>query len=205
MHHWLIDTETKAPSGFLEAFPEMQLFSRSQAADIPKEMPGIQWCRMHSGEAVMDALPPSSLGATKKVVLLCDVPDETLVMQALSAGAVGCCNTYAAPEVLHQVALVVVNGGFWIGQSLLQRLVGTTSQILGRRPHDGNVEEWSSRLSEREVQVARMVAIGASNKEIAEKLSITERTVKAHLTSIFEKLGLRDRLQLSVRVNGLTL
>jgi len=57
-------------------------------------------------------------------------------------------------------------------------------------------------LSEREVQVARLIANGASNKEIADRLVITERTVKAHLTAIFEKLGVRDRLQLSLRVNG---
>ena len=50
--------------------------------------------------------------------------------------------------------------------------------------------------------MARLVAGGASNREVAEQLSITERTVKAHLSAIFEKLGLRDRLQLSLRING---
>ena len=58
-------------------------------------------------------------------------------------------------------------------------------------------------LSEREGQVAKLVAGGASNKEIADRLSIAERTVKAHLTAIFEKTGARDRLQLSLKVNGM--
>jgi DNA-binding NarL/FixJ family response regulator len=60
-------------------------------------------------------------------------------------------------------------------------------------------------LSDRERQVAQLVASGSSNREVAEQLSISERTAKAHLTSIFEKLGLRDRLQLSLKINGLTI
>lgn len=126
-------------------------------------------------------------------------------MQALTAGAAGCCNTHAAPEVLNQVAMVVSNGGLWVGQSLLQRLVGSTGRILGQRPAEAKNDGWGALLSEREVQVAKQVACGASNKEIASLLSISERTVKAHLTSIFEKLGLRDRLQLSLKINGMTI
>ena len=57
-------------------------------------------------------------------------------------------------------------------------------------------------LTEREREVARAVARGAANKEIARELAITERTVKAHVGAILEKLGARDRLQLSLIVNG---
>jgi DNA-binding NarL/FixJ family response regulator len=56
-------------------------------------------------------------------------------------------------------------------------------------------------LSERERAVALCVARGESNKEITQKLDIAERTIKAHLTTIFEKLGVRDRLQLAVLLN----
>jgi two-component system, NarL family, nitrate/nitrite response regulator NarL len=58
-------------------------------------------------------------------------------------------------------------------------------------PHD---------LSAREREVVELIAGGGSNKEIAERLGITERTVKAHLTSVFQKLGLSSRLQLAVRM-----
>lgn len=67
------------------------------------------------------------------------------------------------------------------------------------------MDTWSALLSERELQAAKLVAGGASNKEIADQLAITERTVKAHLSAIFEKLGVRDRLQLSLRINGVKL
>ncbi|MFH1659195.1 MAG: response regulator transcription factor [Pseudomonadota bacterium] len=138
------------------------------------------------------------------VVILADEPGDAIIAEACALGASGCCNTHAAPEVLRQVALVVENGGLWIGQSLLQRLVGSTSRVLEARP-EAKLDTWSGLLSERESQVAKLVAGGASNKEIADQLSITERTVKAHLSAIFEKLGLRDRLQLSLRINGVNL
>lgn len=125
------------------------------------------------------------------------------MLQALAAGAAGCCNSHAAPEVLQQVALVVANGGLWVGQSLLRRVVDNSARLIQRQTGAVGQEDWSGALSEREVQVARLVAEASSNKEIARQLAISERTVKAHLTSIFEKLGLRDRLQLSLRINGL--
>jgi DNA-binding NarL/FixJ family response regulator len=52
----------------------------------------------------------------------------------------------------------------------------------------------------REAQVARAVAVGRSNKEVADLLFISERTVKAHLSAVFEKIGVRDRLQLVLRL-----
>jgi DNA-binding NarL/FixJ family response regulator len=147
-------------------------------------------------------MPSAPLEAWQLLVLLADEPDEEVIADALTQGASGCCNTHAAPEVLHQVALVVGNGGLWVGQTLLRRLVGGTSRALAARSERPPRVDWATVLSEREVQVARLVAGGASNREVAEQLSITERTVKAHMSAIFEKLGLRDRLQLSLRING---
>ena len=155
---------------------------------------------MRAGEKHTDVLPPLFVPG-KFIVVLADQPDDALILDVLAAGAAGCCNTHAAPEVLQQVALVVENGGLWVGQRLLQQLIGNTARILGQgaTAESGSLLEL---LSERERQVARMVAGGASNKEIADRLAIAERTVKAHLTAIFEKTGVRDRLQLSLKING---
>jgi DNA-binding NarL/FixJ family response regulator len=54
-------------------------------------------------------------------------------------------------------------------------------------------------LTAREGQIVALIAVGASNKEIAHRLAITERTVKAHLTNVFQKLGLSSRLHLAIR------
>ena len=105
-----------------------------------------------------------------------------------------------------QVASVVLQGGLWIGEPLMQRLVSATSRIQAASgPIDlPEVETWSKNLTGREKEVAVTLARGSSNKEIARILGITERTVKAHVGAILEKLGVRDRLQLSLIVNGRT-
>lgn len=207
MQHWIIDLKGSfLLSSWLEAMPGAKLLGRDQLGEIAATGPGMLWCHLRSGEDV-EAVLGDIVGHAggKPLVVLSDEPDEALVVQALSAGAAGCCNTHAAPEVLRQVALVVGNGGLWVGQSLLRQLVGSTSRILGDKAARPPRDDWSTLLSERETQVARLVAGGASNKEIADRLGIAERTVKAHLTTIFEKLSLRDRLQLSLRINGLTI
>lgn len=203
MQHWIIDMGDRAVASWDEAMPAARMVPRAALPAVHFDGAGVIWCRLRSGESVDAVLAPIDRAAGQPVVVLCDEPDESLVMQALALGAAGCCNTHAAPDVLRQVALVVSNGGLWVGQSLLRRLVGVTSNRLGQHPPAGKNEDWSALLSEREAQVARLVAAGSSNREIADRLAITERTVKAHLTAVFEKLGLRDRLQLSLRINGL--
>jgi len=203
MQHWIVDIEDRAISSWIEAMPAARLVIRSALHITALEGPGVVWFRLRSKESVDAVLAAVDRAGGQPVVLLCDEPDESLVMQALALGAAGCCNTHAAPDVLRQVALVVSNGGLWVGQSLLQKLVGATSHRLGQFPPEGKIDDWSALLSQREAQVARLVSAGSSNREIADRLAITERTVKAHLTAIFEKLGLRDRLQLSLRINGL--
>lgn len=203
MNHWIIDRDIVPLQSWVEAFPQVKMLHPGEIGAFSNQAPGILWCRQRANETLDSALQQIRRHPGQFVVVLADEPDDSIVSEALALGASGCCNTYSAPEVLRQVALVAQNGGLWIGQEMLRRLVGGTSRILGARSIAQQNNEWLSVLSDRETQVARLVASGASNKEIAEKLSITERTVKAHLSAVFEKLSLRDRLQLSLRINGL--
>ncbi|NTV71317.1 MAG: response regulator transcription factor [Azonexaceae bacterium] len=204
MIHRFVDRDAQALPSWLEAFPAARVVSREGAQELASEGAGLVWCRCRPQEDLASILSALTISPRQIIVVLADEPGDAIIAEACALGASGCCNTYAAPEVLRQVALVVENGGLWIGQSLLQRLVGSTSRALEKRTESGS-DTWSALLSERESQVAKLVAGGASNKEIAGQLSITERTVKAHLSAIFEKLGLRDRLQLSLRINGVNL
>lgn len=201
MQHLIVNSESQPLDNWQAAFPGAVVLKRPDlmrstvAADLI-------WCRLNSGENVEDVIAPC-LTLGQPVVVLADEPDETIVVAVLEAGAAGCCNSRAASEVLQQVAVVVGNGGLWVGQSILRRIVGGASRALGKRAAVPKEDSWTKKLSERECQVAKLVASGESNKEIADHLAISERTVKAHLTSVFEKLALRDRLQLSLRINGL--
>lgn len=202
MVHCFVDRDATALPSWREAFPQARV-ARREAAQLPAGM-GVLWCRCRPEENLAAILGALTILPSQIVVILADEPDDAIIADAFALGASGCCNTYAAPEVLRQVALVVQNGGLWIGQSLLRRLVGSTSRAIEARA-EVSADIWSALLSERESQVAKLVAGGASNKEIADQLAITERTVKAHLSAIFEKLGVRDRLQLSLRINGVKL
>ena len=130
------------------------------------------------------------------LVVLSNLPSNEEGLLAFSVGAAGYCNALALPDVLQQVSGVVEQGGLWVGQDLMQRL------FTALTTHAAPSQNQLTGLSAREHQVAQAVARGGTNKEIARAMGITERTVKAHLTAVFEKLGVRDRLQLSLIVNG---
>ena len=136
------------------------------------------------------------------VVVVSGVLQDAEGLRALNTGARGYCHLLAVPELMREVAEVVAHGGLWVGPSLMQRLMAATRDVVQRASHPAVPAADLSALSEREAQVARAVAAGKSNKEVAEQLFISERTVKAHLGAVFEKLGVRDRVQLVLRLNG---
>lgn len=122
-------------------------------------------------------------------------------LQAFDAGFVGYLHLYAPLVQLTQAVKVVQQGNLWVGQTLLSRLLRKTTAVLSvQRPVSPS---WAEGLTEREKEVAKRAAMGESNHEIAEACGITERTVKAHLSATFEKLGVLDRLQLTLKVHGI--
>ena len=132
------------------------------------------------------------------VVVLAELPDDDHALACFGFGARGYCNCHADAATLSSVAEVVRSGGTWLGPTLLSRLLRATRAAL---PEPREAPAWASRLTEREREVALAIADGASNKEIARQMAITERTVKAHSGAIFQKLGVRDRLQLSLLIH----
>ena len=195
-HYFLTPAHRTEPQRWREAFPQgyaMCAVPLLKTLRTASPQPRLVW--LSAG----DGLWPDHLAELLKaqnhecVVLLSDAPNDDEGLHALNAGARGYAHAYAIPELLQEVALVVQHGGLWIGSSLMQRLIGATQKALG--PRDDADTVWA-RLSEREARVAKAVTHGHSNKEVADMLHISERTVKAHLTSVFEKLGVRDRLQL---------
>lgn len=135
-----------------------------------------------------------------KIVVLANSPNQAEALHALSLGAVGYCHAYSSAELLKEVKTVISHGGIWLGQALLQRLIEVSTKLAGNKPE--YVEGLLLQLTKREKDVAIEAAKGFSNKEIARILNITERTVKAHLSSTFERLAVKDRLQLALILNS---
>ena len=140
----------------------------------------------------------SSLGYP--VVAMVGVPGEAEAFSLLNTGVQGYCHFKAAPEQLCEISLVVENGGLWMPPPLMQRFLALSTRAIPAAAPE--VHELND-LTARELMVAEQVAHGASNREIAETLEITERTVKAHLSAVFDKLGVRDRVQLALRMNNI--
>jgi len=144
--------------------------------------------------------------ANMQVVAASVRPTDAEGMQAIMAGAVGYCHAYAPAATLDRVLQAVASGSVWMGASLMSRLLRQVDALAATPVidgHDRTTTDWQhDALSEREHTIARHVAQGESNSAIATTLGISERTVKAHLTSIFDKLGIHDRLQLALRVHG---
>jgi DNA-binding NarL/FixJ family response regulator len=134
----------------------------------------------------------ASESATRVIVLTTyDVDDS--VFAALRAGASGFMLKDVRPPDLVEAVRVVARGDALLAPSVTRRLLDRFADALPgpQPPAPPGLEE----LTEREAEVLRLVALALSNAEIAERLVVTEATVKTHVSSVLRKLGLRDRVQ----------
>jgi two-component system nitrate/nitrite response regulator NarL len=137
-----------------------------------------------------------------RIFLLSDLPDEEEGLAFLKLGIVGYANTYISPERLSEAVRVITGGAVWLGQKVMQRLI-LDSYTRAKDKAISDSESKLSSLTKRELEIAYLIAEGQSNLEIAANLDITERTVKAHLSSIYEKTKTGSRLNLALLVNRL--
>ncbi|SDB34024.1 DNA-binding response regulator, NarL/FixJ family, contains REC and HTH domains [Desulfonatronum thiosulfatophilum] len=135
-----------------------------------------------------------------RFMLLSDRPYEEEGLSFLKAGISGYANTYISPDLLKEAVRVIIGGGVWLGQQIIQRLIQDMAAGEQRRP-EAEAGQALPGLTKMERMVADMVARGLANAQIAEDLKITERTVKAHLTSIYGKTKTGNRLGLAVLMN----
>ena len=168
------------------------------------------WLQSGGELVVMDAglpcLPPWSAACwtehfqdVKVLVLSASLSDEEGHL-VLSKGACGYGYVHMDVDAIARILWSLQQGTIWVGRSLLQKLL---KDIDERLPRNTNSENWAQSLSAREEEVAALASIGQSNADIAASLSITERTVRAHLSAVFDKLAIADRLQLALKVHGI--
>jgi len=144
------------------------------------------------------------LSPSTNIILFASGHDDQAAMGALKAGAKGYCNKDTEPSLLKKAVSVVQKGEIWVGRKTIAHLLAELTSLSESRQKNAPQlpEIYLNYLTPREQQIAILVGEGAHNKEIAYRLKISERTVKAHLTSIFQKLQIPDRLRLGLFVAG---
>jgi len=140
------------------------------------------------------------LAPASRLFLLSDQPHHEEGLAFLKQGIVGYGNTYISAERLAEAVRVITSGGVWLGQKVIQQLILEASNS-SREVDTEALETRLAVLTRMERRVAELVARGETNLEIAANLEMAERTVKAHLTAIYEKLRIGNRLSLALLVN----
>ena len=128
----------------------------------------------------------------RRVLILTTFDLDDYVVEALRAGASGFLLKDAPPEELVRAVRVIAAGDALLSPSVTRRLLDrVVPKLATPQPAPGMLEA----LTDREREVLRLVAQGLSNAEIAERVVVSEATVKTHVSHVLEKLDLRDRVQ----------
>ncbi len=138
-----------------------------------------------------------------RVIVLTTFDHDEDVYEGLRAGAVGYLLKDVSPEKLFEAIRAAARGEYFLQPSITAKVVAEFSRLS--RPTPAPEAALITPLSAREMEILRLVATGASNKEIGEQLVITEGTVKNHLSNILNKLSARDRMQAVLKARELGL
>jgi len=133
-----------------------------------------------------------------KTIILAGELSENLEWQLVKAGVRGCCQSDIDPKTLKQVVLSVNRGELWIRRTLACRLIDELGKTTAKNQAYRATLGLLNKLTQREYDIAVRVGNGENNKQIAQACGITERTVKAHLTEIYQKLEVSDRVNLAL-------
>jgi DNA-binding NarL/FixJ family response regulator len=136
----------------------------------------------------------SKLGIDTRTIMLTAGIEREQVVEALQLGVRGIVLKHSALQVLLKSIRCVNEGQFWVGQEGVSDLI----HALRRMKPSGHVSGPGRNfgLSSREMQVIALIVAGYTNKDLARELGISENTAKHHLTNIFDKLGVSNRLEL---------
>ena len=136
-----------------------------------------------------------------RVIILTTFDDDEYIFEGLRAGALGYLLKDVSGAELAEAVRTVAGGGALIEPSVARKVVAEFARLANpERPIDAGLPE---PLSGREKEIVRLLAHGLTNREIAARLNLAEGTVKNYVTTILQKLGVRDRTQAALRAREL--
>jgi two-component system, NarL family, nitrate/nitrite response regulator NarL len=147
-----------------------------------------------SGIEILRAL--SKLDVSARTLLLTSASDDrTPVVQALKLGAHGVIPQESTPQRLFESIRCVMDGQYWIGKESISDLVRA---LRDDSDHEGSSRQKRFGLTPREQEIVTLIVAGYSNPDMAQRFSISGQTVKHHVSNIFDKLGVSNRLELAL-------
>lgn len=146
--------------------------------------------RMRDVDGIRATREIGALDDPPPVMILTTFDDDDALWGAVEAGAAGFVLKDSPAEALIDATRAVAAGGAWLDPKVAPRALAAFRRTAGVRQHASGLVD---QLTEREHDVLRRIARGASNSEIAAAIHVSEATVKSHVGSIFSKLGARDR------------
>ncbi len=198
----LADDQQLVRSGFrmiLEARPEMEVVGEASdgydAVDLARRRSPdviLMDVRMPNLDGVEATRRIVTAGSGARVLMLTTFDLDEHVHAALRAGASGFLLKDVRPAQLVEAITVVAAGDALLAPSVTRRLLDRFAHSL---PECAAPPTALGELTQRELEVLRLLASGLSNAELAERLVLSETTVKSHVSSLLRKLGLRDRVQ----------
>ncbi len=174
--------------------PEFELVSAS-ISDLPaRENIDLVLLGSRSGQNLFDVM--ASLKAIRpdlRIIVTGAGADDETILKALAAGAKGYVDEAATPQEFVQAIRIVHQGSVWAPRRVLSIFIERVTSSPGRIFPAGRVT-----FTDREKEVLELLVAGRSNKEIGVALGIEERTVKAHVAKLMRKVGVQNRIALSV-------
>jgi DNA-binding NarL/FixJ family response regulator len=173
--------------------------SRTEAIDAIRTRPDIILLDLDLGnENGLDFLPELiSASGGARVLIVTGLPDPELHLQAIRHGAMGVLLKGEPPEILLKAIRKVHAGEIWINRSMVATVMNNLLRAGDTNKSDPEAKKIAS-LTARELEVITLIGEGLRNKQIGERLFISEKTVRHYLTSIFGKLAVNDRLELLI-------
>jgi two-component system nitrate/nitrite response regulator NarL len=198
----------------LESEPDFQIVGEaSDGADVLEMVPRLRpdvllldlaMPRLAGMEALRElAASRGDSASGPRIVLLTVAIEKKQIVEALQLGAQGVVLKDAAAQLLIKALRAVLAGQYWVGRESVADLVQYLRRISASTPAQ---RDDARLLTTREREILSAIVGGFTNREIAEKLTISEDTVKHHLSRIFDKVGVSNRLELAMYAvsHGLT-